>query len=140
MSEGYLFDTNAVSELLRPRPDPGYVAWVASLPLIAQTVSSITIGELFRGAYRTRAAARHLENLRTRVLPNTTVLPFDAETAEIYGRLCAALWDAGSPVEDFDLMIGATAIQHDLCVVTANVKDFARIPGLHVHAILQDRA
>ena len=99
-------------------------------------MSSITIGELFRGAYRTRVAARHLENIRTRVLPNVLVLPFDAETAEIYGRLCAGLWDQGTPVEDFDLMIAATAVQHGLTVVTANMKHFERIPGLSVFPIL----
>lgn len=134
-SPGYLFDTNAVSELLRPRPDPSYVRWVSTLPFTVQTVSSITIGELFRGAYRTRAPVRHLENIRTRVLPNVLVLPFDAETAEIYGRLCARLWDAGTPVEDFDVMIAATAVQHGLEVVTANVS-FGRIPEVRVFPIL----
>ena len=69
------------------------------------------------------------------MLPNVLVLPFDAETAEIYGRLCAALWDAGTPVEDFDVMIAATAVQHGLEVVTANVRDFGRIPEVRVHAI-----
>ncbi len=133
---GYLFDTHAVSELLRPRPNPDYVRWVATLPLTAQSVSSVTIAELSRGAYRTRAAARHLGNIRDRVLPNVMVLPFDAETAEIYGRLCASLWDAGTPVEDFDVMIAATAVQHGLQVVTANVKDFERIPGVVLFPIL----
>lgn len=133
---GYLFDTNAVSELLRPRPDPDYVRWVATLPFTAQTVSSVTVAELFRGAYRTRAATRHLDNIRSRVLPNVLVLPFDAQTAEIYGKLCAALWDTGTPVEDFDVMIAATAVQHGLVVVTANVKDFERIPGVGVFPIL----
>lgn len=136
-SSAWLFDTNAVSELLRPRPDPAYVRWVASLPFTAQTVSAVTVAELFRGAYRTRAPLRHMENIRSRVLPNALVLPFDAETAEIYGRMCAALWDAGTPVEDFDVMIAATAAQHNLSVVTANLKDFGRIPGVKIHPILQ---
>jgi predicted nucleic acid-binding protein len=51
----YLFDTDAISELLRPRPLPRDVEWLRTVPREDQYTSAVTIGELFIGAYRSRA-------------------------------------------------------------------------------------
>jgi predicted nucleic acid-binding protein len=70
----YLFDTDAISELLRRKPAPEYVAWVRTIPREDQFISAITAGELYQGAYRSEARERHLENIEQRVLPAVTVL------------------------------------------------------------------
>jgi len=132
VSTGFLLDTNAISEILRPRPHPDLVNWIGRVPYAEQFLSAITVADLFRGAYRVGAADRHILNIRERVLPNVMVLPFDSEAAEVYGRLEAQHRAAGTPIDDFDLMIGATAIRFDLTLVTRNVRHFARIQALRL--------
>jgi predicted nucleic acid-binding protein len=92
----FLFDTDAISETLRPRPDPAYIAWLGTVARDDQFTSAVTVGELFYGAYRTAAGGRHVAMIEDRVLPAVTVLPFDAAVAQVYGRLAAALADQGT--------------------------------------------
>jgi len=129
----YLFDTNAISEVLRKRPAPAYLEWLETIPQRYQFTSAIVIGELFRGAFRSSDRARHLANIETRILPALTVLPYDTGVARIYGEIQADLMSAGKPLEDADLQIAATAIYYDLELVTANIRHFERIPGLRTH-------
>jgi predicted nucleic acid-binding protein len=134
----YLFDTDAISEVLKPRPAAGYVRWLASLPREEQFTSAVVVGELYKGAFRSSAVARHLENIEKRVLPAVTVLPYDAPAARVYGQIRAHLESAGRPLADADLQIAATALLHDLELVTGNVKHFRRIPRLRVSPVLAD--
>jgi len=134
----YLFDTDAVSELFKPRPSEGYLRWLALVPREDQFTSAVVVGELYAGAYRTRASARHLRNVRDRVVPLLTVLPFDTAVAEGYGRIRAALEDAGRKLADADLQIAATAIVHRLALVTGNVRHYERIAGLSIERVLAD--
>lgn len=71
------FETDAISELLRPRPLPSYVAWLKTIPREEQFTSAVTVGELFKGAYRSAARERHLAHIEERVLPAVTTLPYD---------------------------------------------------------------
>ena len=48
----YLFDTDAISELLKPRPVAGYVRWLAAIPRVEQFTSAVVMGELYQGAFR----------------------------------------------------------------------------------------
>lgn len=134
----YLFDTDAVSELLRSRPAPAYVRWVGSIPREDQFISAITAGELYHGAYRSSASERHLENIETRVLPAVTVLPFDSAVAKVFGQLRAELESAGTRLEDPDLQIAATALYHALELVTGNLRHFQRVPDLRINHALAD--
>jgi predicted nucleic acid-binding protein len=134
----YLFDTDAVSELLRPRPQADFVRWVRSVPREDQFVSAITVGELYQGAYASPSQDRHIRNIEERVIPAITVLPFDTAVAKVFGRLRADLYAAGKPLEDADLQIAATAIHHGLALVTGNTKHFQRVPNLTLEAALQD--
>jgi len=59
----FLFDTDAISELLRPRPAAKYVKWLMEIPREEQFTSSIVIGELYKGAYRSQACEHHLSNI-----------------------------------------------------------------------------
>ncbi|HEX2091979.1 MAG TPA: type II toxin-antitoxin system VapC family toxin [Longimicrobiaceae bacterium] len=134
----YLFDTDAISELLRPRPLPRYVEWLRTIPREDQFTGAVTVGELFKGAYRSPAWERHLANIEQRVLPAVTVLPYDAATAQVFGKVRAGLEQAGTILADADLQIAATAIHHGLELVTGNLRHFERVPGLLLNRILAD--
>jgi len=133
----YLFDTDAISELLRPRPLAGYVEWLETVPREEQYTSAVVVGELFKGAYRSDAADRHLRNIEERVLPAVTVLPFDTATARVFGRVRAKLEEEGRVLPDADLQIAATAAYHGLELVTGNIRHFERIPGLQICRVLE---
>ena len=135
---GYLFDTDAISELLRTRPLAAYVAWLKAIAREEQFTSAVVIGELFKGAYRSPASDRHLVNIEARVLPAVTVVPYDVATARVYGLLRARLEASGKMLEDADLMIAATAVYHGLELVTGNVRHYARIPELRLSSVLAD--
>ena len=98
----------------------------------------MTAAELYHGAYRSAVRERHLTNIEQRVLPAVTTLPFDTATAKIFGNLRATLEAAGTRLDDADLQIAATAIQHDLELVTGNLRHYKRIPALRINAILAD--
>jgi predicted nucleic acid-binding protein len=134
----YLFDTDAISEVLKPRPAAGYVKWLATLPREEQFTSAVVVGELYKGAFRSSAAERHLENIEKRVLPALTVLSYDVAAARVYGQVRARLESTGRPLADADLQIAATALLHDLELVTGNVKHFRRVPGLRISPALAD--
>jgi tRNA(fMet)-specific endonuclease VapC len=134
----YLFDTDAISEVLKPRPAAGYVTWLASIPREEQFTSAVVVGELYEGVFGSSAVARHLENVEKRVLPAVTVLSYDVAAARVYGQVRAQLESAGRPLADSDLQIAATALVHDLELVTGNVKHFKRVPALRISAVLAD--
>ena len=134
----YLFDTDAISELLRPKPSRPYVKWLGSVPREDQFVSAVTVGELYQGAYRSSARDRHLKNIDERILPAVTVLPYDAATARVYGQIRAFLESKGKPLADADLQIAATALYHGLELVTGNLKHFERVPDLRFNTVLAD--
>jgi predicted nucleic acid-binding protein len=134
----YLFDTDAISELLRPRPTPRFVNWVSTIPRSEQFTSAITVGELFKGAYRSAERARHLENIEQRVLPAVTVLPYEVNAARVFGRVRSDLEAQGEILPDADLQISAIAMYHGLEVVTGNLRHFERIPGLRVSRVLAE--
>lgn len=132
----YLFDTDAISELWRPRPIEAYLRWVEEIPLESQYTSAVTLGELYKGAYRSSNAARYLTYIEERLLPNVTVLPYDVAVAKVFGRVRAVLETQGCKLEDSDLQIAATAIHHELELVTGNVAHFKPVPGLTLNQIL----
>lgn len=132
----YLFDTDAISELLRPRPAAAYVKWLGRLPREDQFTSAVVVGELFKGAFRSAARDRHLQKIEELILPIVTVLPFDTEAARVFGRIRADLEERGEPLADADLQIAATAIHHDLELVTGNLRHFERIGDLSISLVL----
>lgn len=134
----YLFDTDAISELLRPRPLPVYVDWLRTIPREEQFTSAVVIGELYKGAYRSQARHSHLANIENRILPAITVLPYDVAITQVFGQIRAHLEEAGTILTDADLQIAATAIYHDLEMVSGNLRHFSRIPALKLNRILED--
>jgi len=134
----YLFDTDAISEVLRPRPLQPYVDWLGTIPRDAQFTSAVTVGELFKGAYRSAAKEQHLRNIEDRVLPAVTILPYDLSAARVFGKIRAELERTGDILPDADLQIAATAFYHDLELVTGNLRHFERIPDLRLNRVLAE--
>ncbi len=134
----FLFDIDAISELLRPRPATNYIKWLVEIPREEQFTSSIVIGELYKGAYRSQACERNLSNIEQIILPAVTVLPFDIGTAKIFGKIRAHLEETGTILPDADVQIAATALYHGLELVTGNLRHFQRFPDLPLNTILSD--
>lgn len=123
----YLLDTNVVSELRRPRPHGGVVAWLQVVADDDLHLAAVTIGELQAGVELTRdqdpLKAEAIEAWIDQVADTFNVLPMDAATFRTWARLMHRKSD--TLIED--AMIAATAIVHDLTVVTRNTRDFTRL-------------
>lgn len=125
----YLIDTNVLSELRRKLPDPNVVSWMQARHPQSLFLSVLTLGEIRKGVERVDDAARRqslLDWLEVD-LPNYFVgrlLPVDAATADRWGRLMA---QAAGPLPAIDALLAATALRHDLTLVTRNVRDFAEL-------------
>jgi tRNA(fMet)-specific endonuclease VapC len=89
----------------------------------------VSVGELYTWAFRANAPRRRLAALEE-LLSDMVVLTQDEAVAERFGRLRAALLDAGRPAPSMDLWIAATAVEHGLTLITHNTADFGAIPGL----------
>ena len=134
----FLFDTDAISELLRPRPAMAYLKWLMKVSREEQFTSAVVIGELYKGAYRSQDRERHRTNIEQRVLPAVTVLPYDTDTAKVFGKIRARLEGTVTILPDADLQIAATAIYHGLELVIGNLRHFHRINELRLNTILSD--
>ncbi|MBK5913153.1 PIN domain-containing protein [Rhodocyclus purpureus] len=126
----YLVDTNVLSELRRKSPDAAVVEWVAQRSPATLYLSVLTLGEIRKGieAVADKARRRSLIDWLETDLPtffSWRILPVDAAVADRWGRLVAA---AGRPLPAIDSLLAATALAHDLVLVTRNVKDFAGLP------------
>jgi predicted nucleic acid-binding protein len=128
----YLFDTNAISEVFRPQPNPEYLEWLNQIDRDQQLTSTIVVAELYAAAFRTQNGSRWRRRIEDVVLPTMTILPFDLPCARQAGRIQANLTQAGTPIDTADTQIAATALAHDLVVVTANRRHFERIEGLRL--------
>ncbi len=128
----YLFDTDVLSNIARPRHSQILLEKIRKTPKSLQFTSAINIGEIYFGAYRVPHKKRILDFYKTYVFPNINILFFDDETAQIYGKTKASLMNKGIGVSEPDLRIAAIALQHKLTLVTGNIKHFKVIPGLNI--------
>lgn len=122
----YLIDTNVLSELRKRRADANLVAWVQARPRESLYLSVLSLGEIRKGIEGVADAAfrQTLTDWLEVELPKYflgRVLGLDAQVADRWGRLQAR---AGRTLPVVDAMLAATALQHDLTLVTRNVKDF----------------
>lgn len=122
----YLLDTNIVSELRKPRPHGGVVAWLQATEDAQLHLSAVTLGEIQAGVELTRdqdaSKAAEIEAWLELVAQSYSVLPMDGATFRTWARLMHRRSD--NLYED--AMIAATATVHNLTVVTRNVADFAQ--------------
>ncbi|HYJ81937.1 MAG TPA: type II toxin-antitoxin system VapC family toxin [Allosphingosinicella sp.] len=120
----YLLDTNVVSERRKPRPHGAVTAWIAKTPTRDIHISAVTLAEIQAGIEITRqqdsAKAAELEAWLDQVSRSPNIVPMDGEAFRIWARLMHGRSDDLYE----DAMIAATAIRHELTVVTRNVRDF----------------
>lgn len=129
----FLLDTNVVSELRKPKPHGGVLAWVADQDRSTLFVSAMTAAEMQRGVEKTReqdvVKARQLETYLEDVLATGQVLTLDAAVCCAWARLMHRR--TGALMED--AFIAATAAVHRLTVSTRNVRDFHALGSVVVN-------
>lgn len=126
----FLLDTNACIRVLNGS-SPTLVDQLRGREPRGVRLCSVVKAELYYGARRSQRVSENLV-LLGRFFTPFLCLPFDDACAEHYGLLRAELADRGSPIGPNDLMIAATALAHDLTLVTHNVREFSRVPGLRL--------
>jgi predicted nucleic acid-binding protein len=125
---GFLIDTNVISELIKATPAPEVAAWVDTTDEQLFYLSVLTLGEIRRGIVllpqskrRTRLEAWLSGDLLMRFAGR--ILDIDQEIADRWGHLSGA---GGATIPVIDGLLAATAIHHNLTLVTRNTKDMAR--------------
>lgn len=122
----YLLDTNVISELVKPKPDKNVLKWFSHVPDDALYLSVLTLGEIRKGVERISNSSRR-EKLRLwlehdlREWFGLRILPIGPDVADRWGRLLA---DVGRSVPSIDSLLAATALHHELRLVSRNVRDF----------------
>lgn len=117
-----LLDTNVLSELSRPRPDPAVVAWAGHRTEVA--ISVITVEEVYFGL-SSRPNPRVMGWFTSFLAEHCRVLPLTDEVARIAGQLRGAFKTRGVARTQADMLIAATARVNQMKLVTRNERDFA---------------
>lgn len=126
----YLVDTNVLSELRRKTPDAGLVAWFAKRPPVTLYLSLLTLGDIRKGVEGATDTTRRqaLTDWLETDLPlffTGRLLAVGAAVSDRWGRMVAA---ADRPLPAINSLLAATALTHDLVLVTRNMKAFAGLP------------
>ncbi len=132
MSRGFLLDTDIASEEVRIRPETRLGQWLFAQPEDQLFLSAITIGELRKGItllpegkHRTTLERWLEDDLKPRFFDR--VLPVTQAIADQWGALDGKRQLSGRPINMPDGLIAATALGHDLTLVTRNTRDFASL-------------
>ncbi len=129
---GQLIDSSIVIAIERRRLDLEAIASAA--PDEPSALAAITAAELLVGVHRADTPARRLqrEAFVEAMLQRLPVLPFDLRVARVHARLWAHLATGGQMIGAHDLLIAATALADGYAVLTENLREFQRVPGLVV--------
>lgn len=123
----YLLDTDVVANALKGRQrDIDLVIELSSQNLF---ISIITYGEIYEGIYFGRDP-KNDEKVFQKFLRSVEVVPLSRLIMKRFARIRGQLRKAGNMLSDTDLLIGTTALQYSLTVVTHNTRHFQRIPGI----------
>lgn len=127
-----LIDTSVLIGMERRDMRPEDIEQFA--PSQAAAIASITASELLVGVHRSTPEGRKLRRsvFVERVLDTIPLLPFDLHVARVHSRLAADLYATGQPIGDHDFIIAATAIANGYDLLTDNLREFNRVPGLNV--------
>ena len=126
---GYLLDTNCISELVRVKPQPSVMAWMEAADESLLYLSVLTLGEIRKGL-ASLAQGRRRTSLETwlevELLARFAgrILPIDAGVADRWGLLTAGAKRQGKTISVIDGLLAATALHHNLAIVSRNVSDF----------------
>ncbi|HLW86170.1 MAG TPA: type II toxin-antitoxin system VapC family toxin [Candidatus Sulfotelmatobacter sp.] len=131
----FLLDTNAVSEWVKPRPNPGLIRWMEAADEDRVFLSVISLAELRYGIERMTAGTRRnrLQKWLLHELPlrfEGRILSVDHRVAEAWGRTVSRSEALGRPIGAMDAFLAATAETHSLTLVTRNVSDFPALKAV----------
>jgi len=126
MNKGYLLDTNVCIELLKG--NPSVRKKVESAGPQNCFISEITVAELYYGSYKGSKSFEKRQDIRF-ILELFNLAPI-APALAVYGEIKTLLEQKGRRLDEFDLLIGATALEAGLCLVTNNTRHLSRIPGI----------
>jgi predicted nucleic acid-binding protein len=126
----FLLDTNVISELIKPKPEPKVAAWIDATDENLLFLSVLTLGEIRKGVVLLPRGARRtaLDAWLSNELPlrfSDRILGVDLEIADRWGHLSGATGAKGVQVSVIDGLLAATAIQHGLTLVTRDTRDVA---------------
>jgi len=123
----YLLDTDTIIYILKGNPIvEKNLRRYYHAPI---KICIITLMELYYGAYKSQKVTSNLAKIKT--LENTLeILPLGPEMADIFGKQKSQLEKAGTPLDDFDLILGCCALSQNLILVTNNTRHFKKIEGL----------
>jgi tRNA(fMet)-specific endonuclease VapC len=126
----YLVDTDWVAEYLKGR-EPA-VRTIPRLSADGLAISIITYGEIYEGIYYGRDPETHERGFRL-FLRSVEVLPLNRSVMKRFARVRGELRRTGQIIGDPDILIGATALERNLTLLTHNRRHFERIPGLTLY-------
>jgi tRNA(fMet)-specific endonuclease VapC len=132
----FCFDTDVVAAALLREPPLPLVRRLARTPADDQCVTAVTVAEITYAAARNKDSET-IPRLRELLAAASTVLPFDADAAEVYGPLRAHLDGIGVRLDEPSLRIASIALAHDLTLVTASARLYDRVPGLRIENWLE---
>jgi tRNA(fMet)-specific endonuclease VapC len=125
-------DSNVVIGFLNGKPQRLVARIEQELLQGPLTLSSVVLFELHYGIARSARREENVARLATFLRLPVEVLAFDSEDAEEAGDIRAALSRAGTPIGPYDILIAAQARRRNATLVTANHREFARVPGLRM--------
>jgi toxin FitB len=130
-----LLDTNVLSEIMRPAPEPKVLRWLDAQPDVDVWISAITVAEVRLGIELLAGGKRRqqLAGLAQQMFEEDFAercLPFDASAAGEYASIVAKRTRQGSPISVEDAQIAAIAVTGGLALATRNTRDFTGIQGL----------
>jgi predicted nucleic acid-binding protein len=127
---GFLLDTNCISEVVRSRPEPRVLKWMEAADESLLYLSVLTLGEIRKGVAGLPQGNRRTQletwlelDLRARFAGR--ILPIDALIADRWGLFAADAKRKGKALSAIDGLLAATAVHHNLTIVSRNVADFA---------------
>lgn len=123
----YLLDTDTVIFAIKNRPKP--LRQKFNRFQGQMTISSVSWGELVYGVERSSQPKRNLEDIES-LGARIEIMPFDLMSANHFGQIRAELYRIGAPIGPYDMMIAGQARAHGLILVSNNVKEFEKVPGL----------
>ena len=127
----YLLDTNACIALINGKPALVRTRFQRVVDKGARVnVSAIVVFELWYGVAKSLQKEGNTKRLEIFLAGPISVLPFDEEDAKAAGTVRAEIEAAGRPIGAYDLLIAGQALRHKVTLVTANTKEFQRVPGL----------
>ena len=124
----YMLDTNICIYAMKRKPNIVFKRMTENVSA-GLCISAITLAELEHGINKSVNKKKNRQTLNN-FLEVIEILPFDMSAATEYGKICAYLQSQGTPIGPLDMLIAAHALAESLTIVTNNVKEFERVPGL----------